>query len=72
MFVPTRLQSERKGQTRKREADQINDCFTRSSLRERRRGLSLSEIAEGGMRDRESGKDVERVRREIKECRASL
>lgn len=25
-----------KGQTRKREADQINDCFTRSSLRERR------------------------------------
>lgn len=39
-------ESERKGQTRKREADQINDCFTRSSLCERRRWLSPSEIEE--------------------------
>lgn len=47
MFVPSRLRRERKGQTRKREADQINDCFTRSSLCERQRRLSPREIAEG-------------------------
>lgn len=52
MFVPARLQSERKGQTRKTEADQINDCFTRLSLCERRCELSPSEIAEGRTRRR--------------------
>lgn len=45
MFVPAHPQSERKRQTRKREVDQINDCFTRPSLCERRRWLSPSEIA---------------------------
>lgn len=52
MFVPAHPQRERKRQTRKREADQINDCFTRPSLRERRRWLSPSEIARRRKRQR--------------------